>query len=264
MKKSPFSFIHVYLISLKNALSERMVYRGDFFISSVIALLFEFVVPMITLLIYSSGSSFPGWTMNEALLIQAIFLLAKGIAFPFFFGIVFNILILIREGSFDILLLKPRSILFLSIATAIDINSMGKLLGGIGFFVFIITRFPSIGPAQWAAFGGLFLLSLSVFFSFALFLSGTLFVWVGNSRMWEIFNTFTLFGMYPQSIYSQPVQILITTAIPVALLASLPASVLLGKEPVYLLPAGIVAGVLLCAGILFWHGMLRRYTSAGG
>jgi ABC-2 type transport system permease protein len=264
MRKPLFSSLHVYLISLKNALSQRMVYRGDFFISSVIALLFEFIVPIITLLIYYSGSSFPGWSMNEALLLQAIFLCAKGIAFPFFFGIVWNILILIREGSFDILLLKPRSILFLSIATAIDIESMGKLLGGAGFFILVISRFQSISIIQWCIFIVLFLLSLSVFFSFALILSGTLFVWVGNSRMWEIFNTFTLFGMYPRSIYSRSVQVLITMVIPVALLAYFPASALLGRDLDYLIISSVVSIGLLCGSIVFWYRMLRHYTSAGG
>jgi ABC-2 type transport system permease protein len=264
MKRPILSSFTVYFISLKNAFSQRMVYRGDFIIGSVIALLFEFVVPMITLLIYHSGSSFPGWSMNEVLLLQAVFLLAKGIAFPFFFGIVWNILILIREGTFDILLLKPRSALFLSIATAIDIESMGKLLGGAVFFILIILRFQSIGIIRWCVFFVLFLLSLSVFFSFSLILSGTLFVWVGNSRMWEIFNTFTLFGMYPCSIYSRSVQVIITMVIPVALLAFFPASALLGRSLDYLFVSAAVTGILLFGSIVFWYGMLRHYSSAGG
>jgi ABC-2 type transport system permease protein len=139
------SSLQVYGLACKNALASRMAYRGDFFLSSLIMLLFEFVVPLVTLLIYRSGSSFPGWSMYEALLIQAIFMIVKGIAFPFVFGVVWRVAILVREGTFDLILLKPRSVLFLTLATSIDIDDLGKLFGGLGLFSVVAYHLPPIG-----------------------------------------------------------------------------------------------------------------------
>ncbi|MFD2503728.1 hypothetical protein ACFSS9_03735 [Paenibacillus septentrionalis] len=66
-------------------LAEQMAYRSHFALSVVLLIIGDLVVPLITLLVYRSGASFPGWNLHEALLVQAIFVLAKGIAFPFFF-----------------------------------------------------------------------------------------------------------------------------------------------------------------------------------
>ena len=52
-------------------------------------------------------------------------------------------------------------------------------------------------------------------------MSGTLFKWVGNSRIYEIFNTITQFGLFPKTIYSRAFQNLLTYFIPVAMLTVL-------------------------------------------
>ena len=86
-------------LAAKNSLAACSAYRGDFFLTLLVSVLFELITPLVTVLIYGSGSSFPGWTMGEALLIQAIFLMARGIAFPCFFGIVWTVFEQVREGS---------------------------------------------------------------------------------------------------------------------------------------------------------------------
>lgn len=258
------SAFYVYWVGFKNALAARMAYRGDFFISALIVMLFEFIIPLVTLLIYRSGASFPGWTMYEALLIQALFLIAKGVAFPFVFGLVGNMFMHVREGTFDLVLIKPRSALFLSIATAIDTEDLGKFFGGVGMFLVVIQHLPGIRLAQWLQCGLLFLLALSVIFSFALIMSGTLFVWVGNGRVWEIFDTITMFGLYPRSIFSKGLQTFLTAVIPIAMIGFFPASVLLDKPHEGILLSVVVCLAFLGLSVKFWYKMMSNYTSAGG
>ncbi|HTP59467.1 MAG TPA: hypothetical protein VMM82_11150, partial [Spirochaetia bacterium] len=66
--------------ALRASFNARASYRGDFLFGMIVTLLFESVVPLVTVLIYGTGSSFPGWSMPEALLLQGVFLLARGIA----------------------------------------------------------------------------------------------------------------------------------------------------------------------------------------
>jgi ABC-type uncharacterized transport system permease subunit len=96
-------------LAVRVSFSQRAAYRWDFLLSAVVALALEAVTPVVTLLIYGMGSSFPGWTATEALLIQGTFLLARGIAFPCFFGMVWTVFEGVREGTFELTLLKPRS-----------------------------------------------------------------------------------------------------------------------------------------------------------
>src|SRR5690242_8307395 len=67
---------------MRAKLAALMAYRSHFFLSVILLIAGDLLVPMITLLVYRSGASFPGWSLHEALLIQGVFGLAKGIAFP--------------------------------------------------------------------------------------------------------------------------------------------------------------------------------------
>jgi len=76
--------VRLHLQGIKSALAVRMAYRADFFISILIMLIVEAFGPLVTYLVYKNGASLPGWSMYEALLIQGVFMLSRGISFPFF------------------------------------------------------------------------------------------------------------------------------------------------------------------------------------
>lgn len=258
------SSLACYAAVIKTRFAERMAYRGDFFFSMFMMLIGDMMVPFVTLLVYRSGASFPGWELHEAILIQAVFTLAKGIAFPFFFGIIWNTLHHVREGSFDIMLIKPRGALFMTMISGFDIDDFGRLVSGGILFGFAISAMKEPGWLAWMQFSLLFLLSLSVLFSFSLFLSGLLFKWVGSSRVYDIFDSVTMFGFYPGTIFSRKFQNLFLYVVPISMIGFLPASALLGRTSDALWLASGVCVLFWTAGLWFWHYMLRKYTSAGG
>ncbi|HHW22500.1 MAG TPA: hypothetical protein GXX26_06410 [Clostridiaceae bacterium] len=106
--------------------------------------------------------------------------------------------------------------------------------------------------------------SLLVLFSFALLMAGSMFKWVGNSRIYEIFDSITAFGNYPRSIFSKAFQNLISYIIPIAIIGFFPASALLGKSIDGALAAMGICLVFFIFSMLFWRKMLSLYTSAGG
>lgn len=256
--------IRIYLVGAKTALASRMAYRGDFFMSMLIMLLVEMAAPLITILIYQNGATFPGWNMYEALLIQGVFLLGKGIAYPFFFGIVWNTIERVQNGTFDLLLIKPKSVLFMAIVTGFDAEDLGKLIGGTTLFTLALSRLPTPGWGEWLQFVVLFALTLTVMFGYGLILAGLGIVWIGNFRVYQIFETITSFGLYPAAIFSKPVQTVITLVIPVAILGSVPATVLLGRPSAGTIGAVGVSLLFLLFSLGFWRWMLKKYTSVGG
>jgi len=256
--------VKLHLQGIKSALAVRMAYRADFFISIFIMLLVEALVPLVTYLIYKSGASLPGWNMYEALLIQGVFLLSRGISFPFFFGMVWNTILRVQDGTFDLLLIKPRSVLQMLIVTGFDSEDLGKLLGGIILFSVSLANIPFPGLELWLKFFALFLVSLVVMFGFGLILSGFGIVWIGNYRVYEIFFSIANFGMYPANIFSKGVITFITAVLPVAILGFVPASQLLGRPAEGTLITVVSSFVFLFLSFLFWKAMFRRYNSAGG
>jgi len=91
-----------------------------------------------------------------------------------------------------------------------------------------------------------------------------MFKWVGNSRIYEIFDSITAFGNYPRSIFSKAFQNLISYIIPIAIIGFFPASALLGKSIDGALAAMGICLVFFIFSMLFWRKMLSLYTSAGG
>lgn len=241
-----------------------MAYRSHFLLSVLLLIVGDLVVPLVTLLIYRSGAAFPNWTLHEALLIQAVFVLAKGIAFPFFFGMVGTTLGHVREGTFDLLLLRPRLVLFMSMLLGFDPDDFGRLVSGIVLFTFALSGVAIPGWTAWLQFALLFLASLIILFAISLFLSGLLFKWVGSSRVFDIFDAITNFGMYPGTIFSKALQNFLTYVLSIGLIAFVPASALLGREGWGALWALGSAVVIMLAAIFFWNRMLKNYTSAGG
>lgn len=258
------SSLACYATVIKTKFASRMAYRADFFISLFMMLVGDLTLPLVTLLIYKSGASFPGWELHEVILIQAVFTLSKGIAFPFFFGIVGNTLYHVREGSYDLLLIKPRGALFMTMISGFDIDDFGRVISGGVLFGVALSSMPVPGWQAWIQFALLFALSLIVMFAFSLFLSGLLFKWVGSSRVYDIFDSVTMFGFYPGTIFSRKFQHLFLYAVPIAMIGFLPASALLGRLPDAAAAASLVCVAFLAAGLWFWHYMLRNYTSAGG
>lgn len=256
----------IWRLAFRNSLADRAAYRGDFILGFLVTILFELVTPLVTVLMYntSRGTGFPGWTMQEALLIQAVFLLSRGIAFPFFFSMIWTVHQLVREGNFELVLLKPRSALLVCLTRSINIQSFGRLLGGLVLLVWVMHQLPLPSFAQFLLFLGLLTLSLLVLFAFALAMAATLFVWVGNSRLMELTESLFLFAQYPSSIFAGGFQLIISVIVPLAMIAAFPAQALLGKDLSLVLPAIPVCIAFFAASLWFWNHMIRRYTGAGG
>ncbi len=254
----------VFLVAFKVELASCMAYRFDFFISFILVFLGEFILPLVTLLIYASGTSFPGWSLYEVLLIQGVFLLAKGTSNVLISGVIYNTLARVREGTFDLLLIKPRNTLFMAVVTGFNLNNLGSLASGFVLFVYALSHTQDIHPIQWVLFCFWLMISLLVLFSFNILSAAIVFKWVGNSRIYEMFESVTNFGMYPKSIFSKSVGNMISYVMPITVIGFLPATILMSKHVEGMALSGIVSLTFFCFSLLFWHKMLGNYTSAGG
>ncbi len=251
-------------VCLKNALSSRMAYRTNFFLILFTIMAFEFLFPVVTFLIYGNGLSFPEWGLYEVLLIQGIFLLSKGISLPLFIGMWTNVLGRVREGTFDLLLIRPASPMFLTMVTNFSIEDIGPLPPGILLTAIALGHVKSPAILNWIGFAVLFVFSGVILFSLTLIMSASVFRWVGNSRLGELFNVMYDFGNFPSTIFSKGFQILITWVVPISMVAFFPASMLLDKPLPNIIVSLAAGAAFFFVSLLFWRIMLRKYESVGG
>ncbi|MDA3846646.1 MAG: ABC-2 family transporter protein [Vallitaleaceae bacterium] len=257
-------YLKLYGVGLKVGMANIMAYRGDFFINFFIMLMAELFAPIITFLIYRSGAAFPGWTLEEVMMIQGVFLLSKGIGYVFFFGLVDNTLFMVREGTFDLLLIKPRPVLFMSLVSGINVGDLGSIFSGLGVFILAATYLSGTTLMQWLLFLALFVMSLTVMLAFSIIMGSTVIKWVGNGRVYEIFEAISSFGLYPKSIYGKAFANIISFIIPLSIIGFIPAAVLLGRPVTGIWISVIVSILFLILSTRIWKMMMKYYTSAGG
>jgi ABC-2 type transport system permease protein len=249
---------------LKVALSNALAYRANFIMSSLIVFFSNVLFPLVTILIYGSGASFPGWGFFEVLLIQGIFTVASGLSATFFGGVFWATNLGIREGTFEVNLLKPVSTLFFMVVTSVNVESLGMVLGGLlmGGIALAHVGPPSLTMllASLAYFSG----GLCVMLGISLVMAATSFKWVGNSRIPEIFDSVLSFAKYPRSIFPQAVRGVITFVVPVSMVGFFPAEALLGRAQPEYFWALIPCALFLTAGIALFNFMIRLYEGAGG
>ncbi len=257
-------YFKLYMICLRTLFISETAYRLNFVLGMVITFISNILFPLVTLLIYANGQSFPGWNFWQVLLIQSIFTISTGISNTFFAGIFWETNANIKNGSFEVILLKPVNPLFFIMATTFNFQGIAYIIGG-----FIMFALSAAHCAVWTISGVLnFLLfgtgGIFVMLGIELIMSATSFKWIGNSRIPEIFDSIKQFAKYPMTIFPSLAKGICTFILPVAAVAFMPASALMGKTQVSfystLIPCAVFAGI----GFLLYFKMIKLYESAGG
>lgn len=256
--------IRIYLSCVRIAISQATAYRADFLLGCVITFLSNIFFPLVTILIYANGAEFPGWDMWEVLLIQSIFTMSNGVASMILSSVVWVTMDLIREGSFETVLLKPVSPLFFITASNFNIQSFGVFLGGLIVAIVAATQTGVQSVVHVLSFLLLFVAGLIVMFGTNLIMAAITFKWVGNSRIPEIFDSINNLGRYPLAIFPKALQVVATLIVPVGVIGFFPASALLGRLPKEAYFSLIPCGLYLMFGIWLYNKMIRLYEGVGG
>jgi len=245
-------------------MARALTYRLNFLLSLLITLGFNILFPLVTILIYRSGASFPGWNFYEVLLMQSIFILSQGLANIMFNNVLWTTMQHIREGSFEVVLLKPMNPLFFLIASNFDPESIGLIIGGSVLFTISVINTQIVSLIAIPQFLILFAAGFAVMAGFNMIMAATSFKWVGNSRIPEIFDSLMNFGKYPITIFPNAVKSIATFVIPVGMIGFFPANALLGRfDPISLI-AVIPCVLFMLFGIWLYQYMVKLYEGVGG
>lgn len=258
------NFLSVYMKAFKISLAQRMAYRLDFFISAIVMMLSDFLIPLVSLFVYQSGVGFPGWSFYDILLLQSTYAVIKGFANPFFASAIFWVTFrTVNQGSFDLILTKPRAPLFIVILYGIDVEDLGKFFGSLVLLSYSLYHINSISIIDLGRYFLLLILGIMVYISFRLIISATTFIWIDNTRIYTIFDSIISLGQYPANIYPKLLKNIITY-LPITMLAFYPSSSLLNKVTDGIYTVIFVSILLFVFSLFFWNYMCRRYASAGG
>ena len=243
----------------------QMQYKVNFILLSLGQFLISFATFIGVYFMFSIINIVDGFTYGQVLLCFATMNLAFSLT-ELFTKNFQNIPSLIGNGQFDRSLVRPRGILFQTVASRVDFCRFGRTLQAVIVFVYAI---PNSG-VLWT-FDKIFTLILmivcgSLVFS-ALFLIGASFAFFATQGF-DFMNIITFggreHGSYPFSIYGKEVLTFLTFVIPLALFQYYPLLYLLDMERSVLYMLTPLLGLLfLVPGYVFFRFGLRHYKSTG-
>jgi ABC-2 type transport system permease protein len=249
----------------------QLQYRVSFALDLVGAFLISFIDFLAVLVIFHNVRRLGVWNVHEVAFLYAMSSITFALT-DLLIGHFDQFPQKIRDGNFDILLVRPRSTLFQVIGSDFQLRRLGKAIQGVIVLGYVV---GSLG-IHWDA-GRIGMLVVMVPAAIVIFSS----VWVvgGCLAFWtvdggEFTNAFTYGGnflaQYPVDILSAWLRRFLAYIVPLAFVCYFPALYILDKpDPLglprvfeFLSPA--VALVAACIAGFVWRFAVRHYRSAGG
>jgi ABC-2 type transport system permease protein len=119
------------------------------------------------------------------------------------------------------------------------------------------------GPAEWVAFSILLLASLAIYYAVSLMLMTTGIWLVRIDNLWVLIETSTDVARFPVDIYGLNIRRVMTYVLPLAFIATIPASQLIHGADWTMVGLGAAWAFAFCVlARWFWKFAMRHYTSA--
>lgn len=250
---------------LKISVSSMLMYRSNVFFF----LVFETLFLVTNFLVADSGIKFAGgtikgWTANDVFLLTAFNNLTHQIFVVFFIGALFGIPYDVATGKMDYTLLKPlRPLAGLFATHEFVISNFPSLTIALGAFIYFCSKADvTLGTYQVFIFIVLFFLACGIRFSLALMTLSPCFI---SEKLDDTQNTYwniSSLSRFPTSIYPRTLQFVFSSFIPLAVVSTVPCSVLLRKDlsiPLYISVIGSLFFIILAYFIFKFS--LRHYKS---
>jgi len=245
-------------------------YRASFWLfllSQTLVMCLDFAV---ILSIFTKVDSVGGWSALEVSLLYGLAGAAFGMA-DTFVSAVENASKHIKAGTFDLFLLRPVSPLLNLTASEFELRRIGRVLQPLVVLVIAIGLLDIDWTPATVALVPITFVAGTVIFSAVWIATSAAAFWTVEGQ--EMGNAFTYGGsqatQYPLDVLGDWLKRLFTFVFPLAFVAYLPASEILGKPTPLGLPDWTVWSsplVALLAGavsLAIWRGAIRHHQSTG-
>jgi ABC-2 type transport system permease protein len=249
----------------------QLQYRVSFALDTLAMFLVSFLDFLAVLLIFHATPRLGAFSVEEVAFLYATSGLSFAIA-ELVVGHLDGFPQLIRDGSFDVVLLRPRGTLFQIVSSDFQLRRLGLALQAFVVLGWAISQLDIPWDAGRVAVTVVTVACGAAIFCAVWVLTICVVFWAVEGR--EAANAFTYGGrqltQYPVDVYGRWLRRLLAYVIPMAFVSYFPALYVLDKPdplglPHWLRYAAPVAAAGICvASALMWRFAVRHYRSAGG
>ncbi len=258
-------YAQIWLASARYSITRTLMFRGDFFIWSLVEL-FWMTVNLATIsIIYEHTHAIAGWTKYQMVLLVGTSMLIQRFLMGFFWSSIFEMGRNIRSGNFDFYIAQPGNVMFMATTRKLDPDSLLNSLVAAAVVIFAAHKLnldPSF--AQVACYCLMVVCGVIIHYSI-LVLSISLAFWLTSAQGIEgIYFTLTEFSRLPRAAFTAlATQMLFVWLLPVVIITNIPAQTLLhGITPLNVLWLLATAAFWFVLAVVVFNRGLRRYSSA--
>jgi ABC-2 type transport system permease protein len=258
-------YLRLYGALWKNSVAREMGFKANFLLWIVVEMLWFALQLGFIAVIYQHTDHIGTWTKWEVVLLIGASHFIQQLFTAIFLSNMTQLSEYIRTGRLDFMLLLPVNTRFLVSFRQVDLGGFVNGASAIVVMAYAAEQLHLvISLARGVGFLLLVVCSLLVHYSLMLMLASTSFWTVrGQGIVWGYYNLFNIARM-PDAAFQGFFRVFFTYAIPMLLVANVPAKLLAHKlastwEMLLLLVLSLICFAVSQA---VWRGALRHYTSA--
>lgn len=258
-------YLKIYVALWQNSIVREMGFKANFLLWIVVELLWFAMQLAFVAVIYQHTKQIADWSQWEVVLLMGAAHFIQQIFQAFFLSNVTQISEHIRTGRLDFLLLLPVNTRFIVSLRQVDLGGFVNAASAVAVMAYALRQLDH-APTLLQAVTFLLLVGTGVLVHYSLmFLLASVSFWTVRAQgiVWGYYSLFNI-ARLPDSAFRGLFKVVFTFALPVLLVANVPARLLADKlrspvEILFLLGMAVGCGLMSEA---LWRWSLRHYTSA--
>lgn len=246
----------------KIQLMKQLEYRGDFIFWSLISLMWTIFNFFFFDLIARVNNGIGSWNADQITILIGVFTILDAFTWSFFYHNMQRYTQMVFSGELNQLLSKPVDTQFVLMTQTNSYNNLLRLAAGVGMIWWTLTKMGAqLGLLSLLGFVLVLFISLT-FIYFLWFTLSTMAFWVEKlTNINEVIPSFRRIWQVPRQVYQGVAGVLLTLVLPLGLVVSLPAEVLIHQSSIQWIGymALFTAG-LICFSRWFFMISIKRYS----
>lgn len=238
-------------------------YRANF-LTRIVTDIFWYAAQIMTFeTIFLHTDSIGGWNIAQTRVFLGMLFVSDAVYMVLFHDNLDRMSERVRKGELDLLLAKPVDSQFMLSCQRVSTALIGNLIIGTAWLIYSLYHLPDFDSLRLLWLFILIPAGVLSLYSIRFMFCATALIFTRAENIQYLWFQIYKLGMRPDSIYFPWVRFVILTVLPVAVVASVPASALIGKTDFFLFSWVVIWSFsLLYISHLFWHWCLKQYSSA--
>lgn len=264
-------YIKLYLRFIKAYMKSILEYRFNFFMDLFIQIYTYFIIYLGMWIILKKFHLINGWSFYEVMFLYNLNLISYGLCGIFFFTPIRRLEEMVREGTFDSLLIKPIDSFWHLIFRYFNHAFIGHVILAIIVFIICLGKLNIVWTFYKISWLVLFIFSATLIQAGLMITSSTICFWIFTTN--TVIDS-TIYGIrgfinYPIIVYDKIVQIILTFIVPYAFVNFYPSMFFFSKSKNYVFSVILhyctpIVGVLIFSlSLILWKIGVNRYQSTG-